>query len=202
MSLDEYRETLFEIGDEWNEAERDIKLGEQVNRKVVFPAIKELRYAGRRLSDAMTAIAKDKDSKKINEFLSDARFNCHCARHDVIDAATTKMILDLDIMERRLGFDAVLAAFPKFGQFYSAVQDAQEKIALARRKRENRQDIYSEIEKINFPDLVTVYNSLKSSEPLMKRIAARNKFTRWISYVLAIISILVSLTLWFFPRTT
>ena len=46
MSLGDYEAILTEIATEWGIAEFEIKLAEQVHRKVVFPAIKELRYAG------------------------------------------------------------------------------------------------------------------------------------------------------------
>jgi hypothetical protein len=54
----------------------------------------------------------------------------------------------MDIMTKRLGYEAVLSAFPKYGHLYAAVQSTQELIALTRKKRQERQDIYAEIEKI------------------------------------------------------
>jgi hypothetical protein len=198
VAFEEFKDTLAAIAEEWNAAERDIKLGEQVNRKVVFPAIKELRYAGRRLADAMVVIVNGGTDEQIHDLLVDARFNCHCARHDVIDAATLKMAIDLDLMLEKLGHEAALFAFPKFPDLYKNIQDAQALIAAAREKRENRQEIYAEIEATKFGDLVDMFNGLKASEPLMKRIATKTKSQRYIAYALAGSSIVLSLILWTF----
>jgi hypothetical protein len=75
-ALEEYKSVLTEIHDEWKKAEFCIKQAEQVNYAVVFPAIKELRYAGRRIVDALYLIASDGNQKKISEFLLDAKFDC------------------------------------------------------------------------------------------------------------------------------
>jgi hypothetical protein len=201
MALDEFEGDLAAIAADWNAAELDLKLGEQVNQKVVFPAIKELRYAGRRLADALVAISQARSRKDIDALLVHARFNCHCARHDAIDAATLKMAIDLDLMLGRLGHEAVLFAFPKFPDLYHRIQHAQSLIASARAKRENRQDIYAEIEATNFSDLVDLFKEAKGSEPLMKRIAASTKSQRWVAYALAGAGILLAVLAWLFPRT-
>jgi hypothetical protein len=201
MAFDDFKDILAAIATEWNAAEFDIKLGEQVNRKVVFPAIKELRYAGRRLADALVLISQGGDEDSVRELLIDARFNCHCARHDVIDAATLKMAIDMDLMFEKLGHEAALFAFPKFPQLYQSIQDAQVMIAAAREKRENRQEIYAEIEAARFKDLVQMFNELKASEPLMKRIAVATKTSRWTAYGLAIVAIAIALLSWLFPRS-
>jgi hypothetical protein len=136
MALDEFERVLAAIAADWNAAEFDLKLGEQVNQKVVFPAIKELRYAGRRLADALVAISQNGAKEDIDALLIHARFNCHCARHDAIDAATLKMAIDLDLMLGKLGHEGVLFAFPQFPVLYRKIQNAQSLIAAARAKRE------------------------------------------------------------------
>jgi hypothetical protein len=193
MSLGDYEQILTEIAAEWGVAEEEIKLAEQIHKKVVFPAIKELRYAGRRLADALAAISRNDPPKEILEYLADARFGCHCARHDVIDASILKIAIDLDLMLDKLGPEAVLIAYPQYAELVRRVQATQYDIAVARKKRDERRDIYQEIQKAAFPDLVREFNKLKSSETLMKRIAGRTKWHRYLAYALAILSILISL---------
>ncbi|GAA0757115.1 hypothetical protein FHS52_000383 [Erythromicrobium ramosum] len=94
MSLGDYEEILTEIASEWGVAEEEIKLAEQIHHKVVLPAIKELRYAGRRLADALGAIARGAPATEVKDLIADARFRCHCARHDVIDASLLKIAID------------------------------------------------------------------------------------------------------------
>jgi hypothetical protein len=58
-NLEAYRDALGSILTEWNQAERDIKIAEQVSMRVVEPSIKELRYAGRRVTEALRLILSD-----------------------------------------------------------------------------------------------------------------------------------------------
>jgi len=84
---------LRAIQDEWNRAETDIKTAETVVNNIVIPSVKELRYAGRRIIDAimeMTANPSAYDPARVRALLDDAHFDCHRARHDAIDAATAK----------------------------------------------------------------------------------------------------------------
>jgi hypothetical protein len=54
MSLsDDHLALLRAIQDEWNRAETDIKTAELVVNNIVIPSVKELRYAGRRIVDAL-----------------------------------------------------------------------------------------------------------------------------------------------------
>lgn len=49
------------IHDEWNKSEEAIKAAEQVNGRVILPAVKELRYAGRRIVEALHLIGAGDD---------------------------------------------------------------------------------------------------------------------------------------------
>ena len=191
MSLGDYEAILTEIATEWGIAEEEIKLAEQVHRKVVIPAIKELRYAGRRLADALSAIARDAPREEIMELLADARFNCHCARHDSIDASIGKISGDLNLALDRLGHEAVLGAFPEYSSLLRRVQQTQTKIVMARKKRETRRDIYAELQEAEFPHLVAEYRKFQSSEKLMKKIAIKTRSERHFAYGLAIIGMAV-----------
>jgi hypothetical protein len=109
-----YGERIVSILAEWDSAEEAIKLAEQVNQKVVFPSIKELRYAGRRLVEALSLINSEGPDDEISALFNDAQFNCLRARHDAIDVATAKIALDLETALKKLGPKAILETFPKF----------------------------------------------------------------------------------------
>ena len=184
MSLGDYEELLSDISQEWDIAEREVKMAEQLHKKVVFPAIKELRYAGRRLADALAAITRGEDDKEIRGLLADARFACHCARHDVIDASMLKMGVDLSLALEKLGHEAVLGAFPEYPKLVRSVQEAQTLIATARQKRNERYDIYEELQKAQFPALIEQFKEFQSNEPLMKKIAGKEKGKRYLAYAI------------------
>lgn len=173
--LGKFTQLLVEINQEWDAAEGDIKVAEQVCQKVVAPAINELRYAGRRLADALTKICANGSDDQIRALLQDAKFDCHRARHDAIDAALSKIAIDIDIMVEELGYEAVLQAYPAFARFNAKLQDAAAAVAGSRADRENRQAIYESLENSKFPDLIKDYRELRSAEPIMLELARSQK---------------------------
>jgi hypothetical protein len=92
--FDDDIDRLFEqLDTQWNIAERRIKKAEQVRGgEVVSSAIFELRYAGRKLIDALELLRTKNwnDNKveydKIRRFLHDAIEDCVKAKHDAIDS--------------------------------------------------------------------------------------------------------------------
>jgi hypothetical protein len=175
---------------EWNKAEKAIKLAEQINGEIVNPAIYELRYAGRRLMEAIS----ESDEVKFKKLLGDAHFDCCRARHDAIDAATSKMVSDLKISVDKLGADIVLQHFPDFTSLFGSLSGVRKRIAISREDRDNREAIYAAIEKDTLPDMVDLYNNFLASESLLKESAKkrRSELTRshifgWGGLVLAAI---------------
>ena len=158
---------------QWNKAERAIKLAEQVNEEIVNPAIYELRYAGRRIVEAFDLPATERET--IINKLRDAEFDCCRARHDAIDAATSKMVAMLDAAQERLGPDVVLTHFAAFPTLVRRLGDVRDKIALSREDREDRDKIYEAIEADDLSDLVCLYRDFKASENLLKQSARRNR---------------------------
>lgn len=100
--MEQARELLAQIKVAWDKAEQAIKRAELVCGEVVTPAIKELRYAGRRLADGLEAVASGTVTPETNGFLRDALFDCYRARHDAIDAAISKIAVEIDLSVRRL----------------------------------------------------------------------------------------------------
>lgn len=168
-------EILSAIRREWNKAEADVKLAEQVCHNIVIPAIKELRYAGRRLVDLLDEMSSGGDKSKMDDYLSDALFNCYRARHDAIDAATAKIAIDIDIMTRKLKYSAILPIFPKFPELRKLLRETRAKIVSSRNKREDREAIYSAIEADTFPGLVKMVEELQESEPMMREMAKQER---------------------------
>lgn len=160
---------------EWNRAEEDIKTAEQICGKVVNPSIKELRYAGRRIVDALARIGAGDDGEEVDKLFADALFDCHRARHDAIDAGTSKIAADLEIMLEKLKHDVVLAVYPGFREIFVDLQEVRNKIVASRGDRENREAIYSVIEDSDFPALVRRFNDMRLSEGIMKSMATRNR---------------------------
>ncbi len=191
--FDTYKELLSTIREEWDKSEEYIKQAEQVNNAVVFPSIKELRYAGRRIVEGLYLIVSDGDRSKIEDLLRDAKFDCHRARHDAIDAATAKIAVDLDIAVKYLGADVVIASFPEYQRLISALQEARNKIVRSRGDRGKREDIYSSIESDDFPILISLYDEFKRSESIMKEAAKKAKAKQTLANVIAVVGMALAL---------
>ena len=173
--LDPFGQLLETIQAEWNRAEEDIKIAELVCNKIVIPAIKELRYAGRRTIDALNCIQRGGTADEVKTLFEEARFDCHRARHDAIDAATAKIASDLDIMVKKLGHHAIITAFPEFAKLWMSLRRVRDQIAKSRGNRTDRETIYSVIETTNFPNLVDLYNDMRAREQIMIDLAAQDK---------------------------
>jgi hypothetical protein len=81
--------------------------------------------------------------KKISAFFRDACFDCHRARHDAIDAATSTILVELEIFVQEFGVASVVNAFPEYFALIEKIQIVRNKIAKSRGDRDNRESIYS-----------------------------------------------------------
>jgi len=147
----EISKALASLEVHWNLAEKAIKQAEQINAEIVNPAIYELRYAGRRLVEAMPKLDSDPDSAK--KLIEDAIFDCCRARHDAIDAATSKISADFRISIKKIGPKNLLQYFPKFTEIFAILQDTRRKIVESRGNRDNRDEIYKTIQESDMVQL-------------------------------------------------
>ncbi len=201
--LDDFEELLNSILVEWNRAEEDIKIAEQVANKVVNPSIKELRYAGRRIVEALVKFQNNAPIEA-TALLNDALFDCYRARHDAIDAGTSKIAIDLEIMISKLGYEVILSVHPKFTELFQDLQKIRERIIESRRDRENRENIYSVLEATNFPALVKSFSALRGNEHMMVAMAKRRRRSELIGiagFITAAIAIIVAILAWIFPHS-
>jgi hypothetical protein len=138
----------------------------------------------------------------IDDLLADAKFDCHRARHDAIDAATSKIAIDLEIMVAKLGYEVILPVHQQFPQLVQQLQEVRNKIAASRTNRENREAIYSVIEATDFPGLVKSYEEMMASEHIMISIAKRRRRSEaWAiaATVLGVIGLGAAYLMWRFP---
>lgn len=174
------------IYNEWEKAEEDIKIAELVCGEVVIPAIQELRYAGRRLAQALRAHSTPGTSDDVGKLLQDACFNCHRARHDAIDASRSQVAKILDIAIDKLGYDVVLRVYPEFAALSDKLQHLGAKIAKSRGAPNDRDLIYEVIEKSDFPEFMEAYQRFRAGEGIMKKMAQRQRRGILISYIFGI----------------
>jgi hypothetical protein len=175
FSNQEFSTIFAEIQQEWDKAERCIKLCEQFSTKVNIPSVKELRYAGRRIIDALNDASQNGSKDEVLKKLNDALFRCHCAQHDAIDVSLDVMALDFENMEKRLKYPAIISAYPGFSDLYAEFTEARQLTAKSRGERRDRQAIYETVSQTNLPELAKKYAALKACKPIMLAFAAKAK---------------------------
>lgn len=172
----DHLEVLERIRAEWNQAEADIKLAEQVSNKVVWPAIKELRYAGRRVVEIIHLMLTAPENRaEIKSLLDDTLFDCYRARHDAIDVATSKISIDLELYLTKLGYDSIVPLYPEFPELWEKLQSIRDRILLSRERRHERNEIYATIEAADFGALVKQFNDLRAKQTFIEQMAKRNR---------------------------
>jgi len=188
-----FQNLYAQICHEWDEAEKDLKNAEQVCGEVVIPAIKELRYAGRRLAQALQLQSSGGDRDAVEKLLQDACFDCHRARHDAIDAATAQISKVLDIATDKLGYDVVMATFPDFAGMMTQLNELRAKIVSSRGSAKTRDEIYELIEASDFPELVASFHRFQSFEPIMLKMAGKRRALNLITIAIGVIAIIATL---------
>ena len=173
-------EALRETRADWDLAEDHVKLAELVDGEAIIPSINELRYAGRRLIDALTAIAAG-DVGRANGFLGEARFFCLRARHDALDATLLTISGDVKNKLDHLDYEVIAVCFAPLPELRTALHRASNAVAKSRGNREDRDLIYKTVATTDFPRLVELYQEFSSSQDLMVRMTKRRRWTSFLT---------------------
>lgn len=168
----DYDQLVDRLKLEWDTSEEYIKSAEHVCGDVIFPSILELRYAGRKLVQALQAKRQGKVDDA-SDLLRDAVLDCHRARHDAIDAATSKMLATVENACAYLGYDVTLKPFPELPVLLAGLLHVQEQAEISRGNRNDRDKVYATINAEHFPKLLTLYRNFRAAEPMMKELARK-----------------------------
>lgn len=157
----EFQTKIALVQTKWNLAEETIKQAEGVCDEVVFPSITELRYAGRRLVEALNVCASD--PKQAERLIEDACFFCCRAQHDSIDAATSKVVGDIAQAVKTYGPLSVTQGYPNLPKLRAVLNEARKLIEESRKDRDNRDAIYEVIRASSLADIISLYNEFNGS---------------------------------------
>lgn len=86
-----------------------------------------------------------------------------------------KIGIDLDDLTSKLGFEAVIHAYPEFREFYADFTCSRNKIVGSRENRDDRNGIYETLTAVDLPNLVERYEKLMAMRPLAKQTSLRLK---------------------------
>jgi hypothetical protein len=164
-------QSLLELIKQWNIAEKRIKKAEQVRaEQVVASAIFELRYAGRKIIDALeicltTDINTDPAAtERVHTYIADATEDCVKAKHDAIDAMMTFVTTWFRRAEDFLTLEKVQQFFPDYLRITSTISTIQHNIIESRGDRTRLRDaIYDDIEVRGYDPVLELYDQMRLS---------------------------------------
>ena len=198
---------MADICVEWDTAEAEIKRAELICGEIVLPSVNELRYAGRRLVDAMVAVRNHNTSEHVRALLSDVKFNCHRARHDAIDAGSAKIASDLEEVLKTFGPAVVATSFSSLPALVQKLQVLRSQIIESREHREQRDKIYNNISATTFRDLTELHSQLIAISTVLVPISNEKKkrtLLEWFfflgGWITAVIFGAISVLAWRFPH--
>ena len=198
---DEIDRLLKQTYEQWNIAERRIKKAEQVRgNEVVASAIFELRYAGRKIADALTLaleseLANDNEAREsVRRYLADAYEDCVKAKHDAIDAMLDFVTVWFDEIEDSIGLEAIKSYFPDYLAKTARIADIQERIAESRENRhEGRDGIYDVIEQEHYDGILELFDQMRLSRDRVDAQVKRDRRNKMILFVAAILGPIIGL---------
>lgn len=199
---------------EWNVAERRIKKAEHVRAgEVVASAIFELRYAGRKVMDAVQILlsgdwkTNEERRRLVLTYLADATEDCVKAKHDAIDSMLDFSTRWFYETERILSLGSLVKFFPDYVNITSEISEIQENIAASRENRiDSRDGIYDDIESTKLESILSLFQNMRNSH---KRVTAAvrkercvERFLIWcaiIGTVLGVVGIAAAYWMWKHP---
>jgi hypothetical protein len=157
---------------QWNIAEQRIKKAEQVRGgEVVASAIFELRYAGRKIIDALDIIlehniaADTAAHDRVHDYLSDATEDCVKAKHDAIDAIMSFVTGWFKKIEAKVSLTKVQTLFPDYLEATGKIADIQAKITESRKSRTKLRDaIYNAIDQGDYDKILALFERMERSK--------------------------------------
>jgi hypothetical protein len=183
MLDDKLDKALAECIKQWNIAERRIKKAEQVRgNEVVSSAIFELRYAGRKIIDALylclTSDLKDPEVyAKVHAFIADATEDCVKAKHDAIDSMMDFVVIWFNEVEKQLSLATVQQFFPDYLETSGLINGIQNRIEESRQDRTKLRDsIYDAIDDGgDYQKILNLFDRMRNSKERVNAAIAKQR---------------------------
>lgn len=202
---------------QWDRTEALLKRVEVIDNDVFAPGINELRYAGRRLVDAVREASSEScDKSKVLAYVLEVEQFCFRAQHDCIDAIIASLDERMQLAEETFGYSLLLNNFPQYLDLRNELSAIGKIVVQSRGKRGMRVEIYNDIEENRLQTVIDLTEKLNSCEEVLKSIAEKErddeikrknsarvaeKTLFWTRVAVAVAVIAIPVT-WFLSRTT
>lgn len=210
--MQQFADKLAELATTWNRIERRAKEYEHFQNGANVAAINEMRYAGRRIVDAIAILAKNGNELEVRDHLVVAESYLVNADHDVTDGICFVVMRRLDRVIKRYSRERIAKHYPAFWETYALVVKAQKIVQGSREDRALRKAEYAKLAEEYLPKFDELYSVLINEPALRVRddseelaaIRARVIFVQVVSIVGSIASLLalaLALVVWAYPNS-
>ncbi len=169
--------------DGWIKSEEVIKRTERISNEAHIPAIKEMRYAARRMVQAFDELRQGKSQADIEFHMIEAIENCRKARHDAIDASVSFVHGELDVLVRKAGLDVVANCFAGYADLKKEMNEVNALLVDSRKHRTKMDDSYGRILSNHVDKMVDLYAKLEISRDIIAAVKRRKRVEFWISVI-------------------
>lgn len=176
MLNERVREILLRVASKWDHTEGLVKEAENLTGDAVGATMFELRYAGRKLVDAVReACSPSGCIETITKYCLEVEENCDRAHHDAIDAIIYYLRQSVKLSEETFGPDLLLENWPNYIHAKAMLDRAGIIVVQSRRDRSYRVDLYEKLRREEIPQILNFIAELTQSENALKLIAARRR---------------------------
>lgn len=173
MAFDKANGRLLAIANEWDRAEKVMKLAERVRAEAIYASVNELRYAGRRFVDALRA---EHDPNGLEPDLetccSEALQFCYRAQHDAVDATILFVQRALNEYESEFGLALLMQHFPSVAELRAKLHEVDDIVISSREDRLKRRATYNDIIDNQLPSIVEGYRLIHGNRSALEQLAA------------------------------
>lgn len=166
---DRVAERLKRLYIEWDYTEYLLKQHENILGKASTPAKNELRYAGRRLIDALQVLTNENDEDEALNLLAESIYFSHRAQHDIIDAMIAMISEAYRSAEENFYFEAIDKYFPIMAKTIVELSDIKDAVAESRKNRALRSAIYEDLQQNKIASVLRDFKQFKANEGNIKR---------------------------------
>ena len=201
MSPDDFLAALDALCEDWKKSEEWAKKGEFLARKVVMPCINELRYAGRQITEAVSAHKRD-DDQAAQDHLREAGKNLIKARHDAVDAMVGYISTEARDIRKEMGAGALREQFSDYDQLFHLLSKTEREITGSRREQRDRDKMYTDIMDNDLPQLQEYHDKLAAGYSAIREITEKQRrkqrITFWIGMPSGWLAFTVTILFWLF----
>jgi hypothetical protein len=214
--MQKFAARLAELSSLWNRIELRAKQAEQWRGEAIVASINEMRYAGRRIVDAIALAENNLDGSqdpKIEEHLIIAKSYLLNADHDITDSVSFIVLRRVSKTIDQHGLQKIEQYCPKFAEDYLLVKEANQLVLQSREERAKRIEAYNKLADEYLPRLMDLYKRLVDSRELaltepvsreLRNLRRKVYWTRIFAFsgsAASIVSLILGLLFWIYPWT-